>query len=138
MVTSHSHNQWRPRWATACEPHVAVVYTTEGKAGVTALQSHGENTSQFVARFLERKLACSSEADLGSDVSFVYVLLNREPTQFDSLEVEPGGVLIEYGFGVFPVAPEEWPEVPLRDLLNEALSWLGGSLAVEPHPPDHQ
>jgi hypothetical protein len=132
---SYSREQWRPRWATPSEPHIALVYTTEGKAEVTALQSYGENTCQFVARFLEQRLACGSEADLESDVSFVYVLLNREPAQFDSLEVEPGGVLIEYGFGVFPAAPEEWPEVPLRDLLNETLLWLTGSPVVEPHPP---
>ena len=133
MDSFHSDHGWTPRWSFEGEPYAAVVFTTR-PVQEGAWKKHGREVSLLVARFLASRLEHASEEDIGSDASFLYVLLGRPPGNGEEpLELEDGGVFVEFGFGEAPAAPDEWEAMPLCDLLDRSVQWLRGDV----HSPSH-
>lgn len=126
MVSFPSNMSWRPRVAFEGEPFATIAYTTDSELD-PAWVLYGRETSLFVAEFLESRLRGDTNLDLGSDSSYLYVVLEREPAN-DVPEIREGGALVEFGFGEAPAAPEEWECVALRDLMASAIRWLRDSL----------
>jgi len=127
MASSRNSDSWRPSWAYDGDPHTAIVFTTAGSPEKGAWEAHGQAASLLAAEFLERVLRDRAEADLGSDASFLYVLLSREPSNNEPTAIENGAALAEFGFGESPAAPEEWESRQLRQLIRSAISWLRGT-----------
>ncbi|MCG8418650.1 MAG: hypothetical protein MJE77_11980 [Proteobacteria bacterium] len=124
MALSPSSGEWRPQWAFQGAPHAAIVFTTATNPKQSAWEAHGKESSLLAAEFLEQVLQDRSEADLGSDASFLYILVSREPSAEEPPTIEDGGALSEFGFGESPAAPDEWESIQLRDLIRAAIAWL--------------
>jgi hypothetical protein len=81
-------------------------------------------SSNLARRFLTTKLHSAESAELSSDASFLYLVLSREPLAADQDAIGSTGPLVEYGFGEFPAAPEEWSSCSLGHLLARAVQEL--------------
>jgi hypothetical protein len=124
MASSTNEETWKPRWSFKGEPYAAVVFTSQPPAR-PAHELYDEATSLLVANFLSSRLKTSTELDLQSDASFLYVLLERAPAHgAECLEIEERSAFVEFGFGMAPAAPEEWETIPLRELIGRAIHWL--------------
>jgi hypothetical protein len=87
----------------------------------------GESSRAAVADFLIQRARSMPQVDLSSDANFLYVLLSRARQCADTVvDVGDGSPVAEFGFGSPPASPEDWPCIPVGQLLRlaiEELSW---------------
>jgi hypothetical protein len=70
-----------------------------------------------MGEWLQRQLDSMSRDYLDERCTFMYVLVQREPTDGDGFGVGEDRPVFEFGFGSHPAAPEEWSERPLREII---------------------
>jgi hypothetical protein len=129
MVSFPDEDDWVPPRAFSGDPHAVFVVKSGAGGVVTSWEPPGSTLlEEFVRKFLENRMGNLSDGDLSLEVNFAYVVLRRAP-----LPGEEAGTMgrntpiAEFGYGSPPAAPEAWPLVELRVVLQEAVRALRGS-----------
>ena len=118
---------WCPPLAHQGEMLACLVVTNE-QTGIRILWKVpplGASNSVAI-EFLNRRSRSMSEMELCSLVNFLYVVIRRVPKGRESpSDIGIDTPIAEFGYGAPPSSPEEWPLLPLRDLLERVVSSLG-------------
>ena len=78
----------------------------------------------WLAAWFEVWLAEASEANRSQPASFLYLVLCQVPQSGDRYGVTQDGPAVEFGFGTYPHAPEEWVERPVEELVAKVITEL--------------
>ena len=124
MVSSRSSGGWRARSMYRDKPYAVFAFVSDPVVQRSQPPLPSEQDAAFVVRFLRRCLESESEVDLSSEASFLQLVFRREPSELDELKVCKHGPIAEFGFGLYPAAPESWPVLTLRQLMAAAISAL--------------
>lgn len=125
MGTSRSDG-WSPPIGYGGEPHATLVVRNTGDGPDVSWGARDDTRArEFVAKFLATRIDGLEQRELRSDATFLYVVMRRPPAAGDEAgELGPDTPIAEFGYGAPPASPDDWPSVPLEDLLQAAVGAL--------------
>lgn len=125
MALSQNSTGWKPHTEYRASRYATVVWVSEPETQASQERLPNERDVAFVVGFLKHRLEIEGERQLSTEVSYLVLVLARPPGEADAFEITQDGPAVEFGYGVYPSAPESWPSTTLRELLHAAIAGVG-------------
>lgn len=125
MATFQSDSAWGgARLVYSAPPYAVLTFSSELGWRGSPSTTLAERPTGLVRAFLASRLQSYDEANLASEVSFLYIVLSRAPQDNDATTLDPNVPFVEFGHGEFPAGPEDWLSEPLGIMLRRAIQEL--------------